>query len=128
MKRLYIATIAVAMSVLLAGAQQSSLTALEKLEAGSQVQQQPVIGVTKGGVRFYKEKDDLTSVIRIIPAKTEVVIISNQGDYLQVKDGEDIGYVETSKITVNQATPPVQQQVVQQQVVQQEVVDRKSVV
>lgn len=125
MKRLYIATIAVAMSVLLAGAQQSSLTALEKLEAGSQVQQQPVIGVTKGGVRFYKEKDDLTSVIRIIPAKTEVVIISNQGDYLQVKDGEDIGYVETSKITVNQATPPVQQQVVQQQVVQQEVVQQQ---
>lgn len=122
MKRVYIATIALALSLFVAGAQQSSQTKLEMLENGSKVSQEPVIGVTKGGVRFYKEKDDLTSVIRIIPAKTEVLIISNQGNYLQVKDGEDIGYVETSKITVNQTTPPVQQQVVQQQVVQQEVV------
>ena len=125
MKRLYISLIAVGMSVMMAGAQQSGLTTLEKLESGSQVNQEPVIGVTKGGVRLYKEKDDLTSVIRIIPAKTEVVIISNQGDYLQVKDGDDVGYVETSKVTINQTTPPVQQQAVRQQTVQQEVVQQK---
>ncbi len=120
MKRAIIAAIAISVSVMVTGAQQNNLSTLERLENGSQVQQEPVKGITKGGVRFYKEMDDLTSVIRIIPANTEVLVISKQGDYLQVKDGETIGYVEAAKITVNQVTPPVQQQVVQQEVVQQQ--------
>lgn len=125
MKRAIIAVIAISVSVMVAGAQQNSLGTLERLENGSQVQQEPVKGITKGGVRLYKEMGDLTSVIRIIPANTEIEIISNQGDYLQVKDLDNIGYVETAKITINQATPPVQQQAVQQQVVQQEVVQQQ---
>jgi len=125
MKRAVIASIAISVSVMIAGAQQNNLNTLERLENGSQVQQEPVKGITKGGVRLYKEMDDLTSVIRIIPANTQIEIISKQGDYLQVKDGDSMGYVEAAKITITQTTPPVQQQAVQQQVVQQEVVQQQ---
>jgi len=119
MKRIFFAITCISLSIVLSGA----------VHPGSSAQstnQEPVKGVTQGGVRLYKEMEDLTSVIRVIPANTEVVILSNHGEYFLVKDGDNTGYVKKDKIATGQANPPVvQQQAVQQQEVKQEVVQQQ---
>jgi hypothetical protein len=118
MKKLLITSIAVLFSLVVATAQQERTQLLERLESGSQTQQQNLKGLTNGALRLFGEKDDLTTVIMIVPKGAEVEILRNDGDYLLVKYGDSQGFLLTEKVSVvQQAQAAVQQQVQQQQTV-----------
>lgn len=113
--------IAVVLSVMLTAAQENSRQLLERLESGSSMQQQqPLKGVTKGALRLFGERDDLTTVIMIVPNGAEVEIIRNDGDYLLVKYEDAQGFLLTEKVTVMQTAQPVVQQQVQREFQQQQ--------
>lgn len=113
--------IAVVLSVMLTAAQENSRQLLERLESGSSMQQrQPLKGVTKGALRLFGERDDLTTVIMIVPNGAEVEIIRNDGDYLLVKYEDAQGFLLTEKVTVIQTAQPVVQQQVQREFQQQQ--------
>jgi hypothetical protein len=54
--------------------------------------------VTNGALRLFGEKDDLTTVIMIVPNGAEVEILRNDGDYLLVKYGESQGFLLTKRL------------------------------
>jgi hypothetical protein len=119
MKKLSVIMIAVTLSAMLTAAQESSRQLLERLESGiAMEQQQPQKGVTKGALRLFGERDDLTTVIMIVPNGAEVEILRNDGDYLLVKYEESQGFLLTEKVTIMQPTQPAIQQ--QQQGVRQQ--------
>ncbi|MBE0675393.1 MAG: hypothetical protein IH591_12095 [Bacteroidales bacterium] len=113
MKRTILIFAAIALPLFLAAGQQVRTEMLEKLEQGAQTQQ--LKGVTKGGLRLFGEKDDLTTVIVIVPAGTEVDIIERDGDYLLVKHGDYTGYLIASKVEVKEQPQVARQMEVQQQ-------------
>jgi hypothetical protein len=116
MKKGIILAIIVAMPMFVATAGQERTDILERLESGSQIQQQqPLKGVTKGALRLFGEKDDLTSVILIVPNGSEVDILGNDGYYLRAKYDGSEGWLVSDKVTVLQTSQPVQQPIMQQQ-------------
>jgi type II secretory pathway pseudopilin PulG len=118
MKRIILIVTAIALPLFVVASQQVKTEVLERLEQGSQTQQ--LKGVTKGGLRLFGEKDDLTTVIVIVPAGTEVDILSQDGDYLLVRYGDYTGYLIAGKVEVKGPVQTVQQQTVQQQQVAQQ--------
>jgi hypothetical protein len=121
MKRLGVVMIAMVLSVMLTAAQENSRQLLERLESGSSIQQQqPLKGVTKGALRLFGERDDLTTVIMIVPNGAEVDVLRNDGDYLLVKYKDSEGFLLTDKVAVMQTAQPVVQQQVEREVQQQQ--------
>jgi hypothetical protein len=88
---------------------------------------------TKGAVRFFGDKDDLTSVIQIVPDGTVVEVIKADSVFTLVQLGETQGYIRSDRLTAalpalpvvqpEQEMPAVQEQqapAMQQEVAQQE--------
>jgi hypothetical protein len=116
MKKVLVLAIIVALPIFATSAGQERSTVLERLEATSQMQQQqPLKGVTKGAIRLFGEKDDLTSVILIVPNGSEVEILGNDGYYLRVKYDGSEGWLVSDKVSILQSSQPVTQQPVLQQ-------------
>jgi hypothetical protein len=53
---------------------------------------------TKGAVRLFGDKDDLTSVIELIPDNSNVDIIKADSVFTRVRFGEEEGYVRSDKL------------------------------
>lgn len=113
--------------LVLAEAQQTKTEVLEKLEHSGQVQQaQPRKGVTMGALRLFGEKDDLTTVIVIVPNGSEVEIIATDEDYLLVRYDDFTGFLIADKVKLITAADTTQQQAVQQQTIQQQVTEHRA--
>jgi hypothetical protein len=63
---------------------------------------------TKGAVRLFGDKDDLTTVITLIPAGSNVEIIKPDIEYTLVRFDNSEGFVKSDKLVTVQATIPVQ--------------------
>src|SRR5512133_527630 len=63
---------------------------------------------TKGAVRLFGDKDDLTTVITLIPAGSNVEIIKPDVDYTLVRFDNSEGFVKSDNLVTVQATAPVQ--------------------
>jgi hypothetical protein len=118
MKRIFLTAATVFFSLSFVLAQQVKSDLLEKLEQGTNVQQQPLKGVTNGALRLFGEKDDLTTVIMIVPNGAEVEILEQGIEYHLVKYQENTGFLVASKVEITRQV--VRQQEVQQQAVMQQ--------
>jgi len=82
---------------------------------------------TKGAVRRFSDKDDLTSVLQIIPDGTVVEAISADTVFTLIRLGDVQGYVKSDRLTAalpvvstsQPATQPVQEAPVMQPVAEQ---------
>ena len=54
---------------------------------------------TKGAVRLFSDKDDLTSVIQIVPDGTVVEAVSADTTFTLIRMGEGQGYVKSDRLT-----------------------------
>lgn len=127
MKRIFVSAATVFICLGVAMSQQGRSDMLERLEQGSTVQQQPLRGVTNGALRLFGGKDDLTSVILIVPNGSEVEILEQGSDYHLVKYQDYTGFLVASKVEI--ARQVVRQQAVQQQtVIQQQGVQQQKAV
>lgn len=77
---------------------------------------------TKGAVRLFADKDDLTSVIQIIPDGTVVEAVSADTVFTLIRLGDVQGYVKSDRLTaalpVVSTTQPVAQQAQEEPVLQ----------
>lgn len=64
-------------------------------------QQKTVTGTTKSAARLFGAKDDLTSVIMIIPSGSEVAILDSDSTYFRVNYDDSEGFVLKRQVTVN---------------------------
>lgn len=53
-------------------------------------------------IRLFEDKDDLTSVLTIVPKDSTVEIVRNDGDYLLVNYGDFQGYVLSNNVSLGQ--------------------------
>jgi len=63
---------------------------------------------TKGAVRLFGDKDDLTTVITLIPAGSNVEIIKPDIEYTLVRFDNSEGFVKSDKLVTVQTSAPVQ--------------------
>lgn len=57
---------------------------------------------TTSAVRLFEDKDDLASVITIIPSGGIVEIVKGDGDYILVNYDGNLGYIQNGNITYDQ--------------------------
>ncbi len=119
-KILAVATVLTITALAVCG-QQVKTELLEQLENRLQVQQ-PLKGVTRGALRLFGEKDDLTTVIMIVPNGAEVAVLDRDSVYVHVKYLEYTGYLVADRVEITGvADTTVQREVQRQTAVQQEV-------
>lgn len=131
MRKILTVTLVLLFSLLTAEGQQNRAEVLEQLEQERQIQQQqPRKGITTGALRLFGEKDDLTTVIVIVPNGSEVEIIAVDEDYLLVRYDEYTGFLIADKVKIiavaDTAQQQAQQQTVQRQVVQQQAAQQQT--
>jgi len=63
---------------------------------------------TKGAVRLFGDKDDLTTVITLIPAGSNVEIIKPDIEYTLIRFDNSEGFVKSDKLGTVQTTAPIQ--------------------
>ncbi len=120
MKNIIISTLVVALG-LPCFAQSSNIGTLEALEESTILQQEvsPTATMTTSS-RFFGSKDDLTTVIFIIPSGSVVTVLDSDSTYYHVLFEESEGYIFKKHAKIN-VTPVIPQQNTQnQQFVQQE--------
>jgi hypothetical protein len=75
-------------------AQTSKTIVLQDLEKGqSAVQELKLTALTKASTRLFREKDDLTTVIMIIPKGSVVDVVGSDSTYFHVLFEENDGYI-----------------------------------
>jgi hypothetical protein len=79
------------------------LRSLEK--SSNQVQQ--VTATLKSSSRLFKEKEDITSVIVIIPSGSVVDVLGSDSTFLRVKFEDDEGYIYSRHAVINNTPAPV---------------------
>jgi hypothetical protein len=85
-----------------AGAQDRREGLLDNLEEGNQAAPPNAVTATlKSASRLFGEKDDLTTVILIIPAGSVVEVIGSDSTYLKVAYEENEGYIFKRHATLN---------------------------
>jgi hypothetical protein len=112
MKRKLLSVIASCFLSIIISAQAGRENILQDLEQGQganeisyQQQQQQVTGTTKSAVRLFGTKDDLTSVIMIIPSGSQVTILDSDSTYFLVNYEDNEGFVLKRQIeNVNRQT------------------------
>jgi hypothetical protein len=62
--------------------------------------QDSLIGTIKSVTRFFSDMDNLSSVMEMIPAETEVRILKETGDYYLIQYDSIYGFVYRSKVSV----------------------------
>ena len=92
------------------------LQMLEGSQSGNQVRQ--VTATLKSASRLFAAREDLTSVILIIPAGSVVNVLGSDSTYLNVSFEQDEGFIfkrdaiiNTTQVTI---TPPVKQETVRE--------------
>ncbi len=63
---------------------------------------------TKGAVRLFGDKDDLTTVITLIPAGSNVEIIKPDVEYTLIRFDNSEGFVKSDNLVTDQTPAPVQ--------------------
>jgi len=109
--------------IIAVSAQNNKVNVLQNLEKKQPSNQdQPVTATLKSASRLFGDKDDLTSVILIIPSDSVVEVIDSDSTYLKVVFEENEGYIFRRDAIINN-TPveikPVNQEENQNQVEQQ---------
>jgi hypothetical protein len=82
-------------------AQYNKSALLENLEASQTVSQDVTTATVKTSTRLFKTKDDLTSVILIIPSGSVVSVLGSDSTYLIVSYQEDKGYIFTKHAVID---------------------------
>jgi hypothetical protein len=91
--------------------QGSNTEILNDLEKTNATNQEYVLTATlKSSSRLFEAKEDLTSVILVIPAGSIVKILGSDSTYYHVAYGEDTGYIFKNHATINK-TPLTLEQV-----------------
>lgn len=121
MKRLII-TLICALSVIYVNAQNDRTAVLRDLEKTlSSVQETTPTATLKSASRLFGDKNDLTSVILVIPSGSVVDVLDSDSTYLHVVFEEDEGYIFNRHAVINEtATKPVVKVVEQVQVIREE--------
>jgi hypothetical protein len=107
-------------------AQTNKIDKLQALEQNQPANQNIVTATLKSASRLFASKDDLTSVIQIIPADSVVTVLDSDSTYLHVVFEENEGYILKRQANIDkihslrtqitqpqpaiQETQPVQQQ------------------
>lgn len=97
------------------------LQGLEKNQTS--VQEKSTFGILKSASRLFDDKNDLTSVILVIPVGDTVRVLGSDSTYLHVAYGDDEGYIlrrQAVLINIPENNPAVSQPEQNQQVEQQE--------
>ena len=81
------------------GSRTALLQDLEKSQSSKQVQQ--VTATLKSASRLFGEKDDLTSVILIIPSGSVVNVLGSDSTYFKVDFEENEGYIFKRHAIIN---------------------------
>lgn len=101
-------------------AQTSKIDQLQSLEQNQSDQQKIIATATlKNSSRLFAAKDDLTTVILIIPADSVVSVLDSDSTYLHVLYQDSEGYIFNRKIDMH-AIPTNKQQVLSMQQSEQE--------
>jgi hypothetical protein len=88
--------------------QGAGLNTLEDLEKSIPSDQDlKLTATTKTATRLFREKDDLTTVIMIVPKGSEVSVIGSDSTYFHVKFEESDGYIFRRQATLNEAEPDI---------------------
>jgi hypothetical protein len=96
-------------------AQTSKVDQLQSLEQNQSDNQKIIATATlKNSSRLFAAKDDLTTVILIIPADSVVSVLDSDSTYLHVLYQDSEGYIFNRKVDMH-AIPATQQQVVYSQ-------------
>jgi hypothetical protein len=114
MKRIILSVIASCFLSIIISAQAERENVLQDLEQGQgtneiSYQQQPVTGTTRSAVRLFGTKDDLTSVIMIIPSGSQVTILDSDSTYFLVNYEDNEGFVLKRQIEKNNSQPSANQ-------------------
>lgn len=67
-------------------------------------------GYTTSAVRLFSDRDDLTSVLTIIPKGNAIEVVKNDGDYLLVNYEDYQGYIPVGTVTFDQVEESYQQE------------------
>jgi hypothetical protein len=122
MKKLIIISLSL-FSVLAVNAQNDRAAVLQDLEKNKATDQETTLTATlKSASRLFGEKDDLTTVILIIPSGSVVNVIGSDSTYFHVIYEENEGYIFRRHAILNEATvakPEVQQKEIEQDVREQ---------
>lgn len=103
MKKLIVPILFIA-GVLSMSAQSDKAALLQDLEANqSQAQDNTPTATIKTSTRLFKIKDDLTSVIMIIPSGSVVSVLGSDSTYLIVNFEENKGYIFTKHAVIDKA-------------------------
>ena len=114
MKRLSFVFIFLTLAMV-AVAQADKVGTLQGLESGTAVNQgSGLMGIMKSASRLFGAKDDLTSVLMIVPAGDTVTVIGSDSTYFHVLYYESEGYILRKHVNVQ--TPSAQQEQPGQQV------------
>ena len=107
-------------SVISLKAQTNKLNKLQNLEQNSTSNQNVTItGTLKNSSRLFASKDDLTSVILIIPADSIVTVLDADSTYLHVVFEDNEGYIFNRHVVLNRVAVKNQQSYQTQPSVQQ---------
>ncbi len=93
-------------SAIILSAQDSRTSILQDLEGSGTQQQVSQTGILKSSSRLFGEKDDLTTVITIIPAGSEVEITGADSAYYQVTWDDLSGYLFKRHVELQAQAPP----------------------
>ena len=97
-------------SVISLKAQTNKLNKLQNLEQNSTSNQNVTItGTLKNSSRLFASKDDLTSVILIIPADSIVTVLDADSTYLHVVFEDNEGYIFNRHVVLNRVAVKNQQ-------------------
>jgi len=100
-------------------AQASNADLLQNLERAQQSNQNVITTATlKSASRLFGEKDDLTSVIMIVPVDSVVTVLGSDSTYLHVTFQDADGYIYKKDAVINQTPVVITQPAQPQQQVQ----------
>jgi hypothetical protein len=119
MKRLLFLTLLI-LSAITIKAQTNKVDKLQALEQNQTSGQTAAPTATlKNSSRLFASKDDLTTVILIIPADSVVTVLDSDSTYLHVVFEDNEGYIFNRHVVLNQAKTNTPRNVQTQQVVQE---------
>jgi hypothetical protein len=92
----YLILLLIAIIAPILSAQESDENILAKINNNQQV-----TATTKSAARLFADKDDLTSVIYILPIGSVVEVIGLDSAYYNVLSGEDKGYIKKNQVAID---------------------------
>lgn len=108
MKRLFIPFVAALFSIPVIS-QYSRTEMLQNLEKSTNPQEKVLTATLKQASRLFGEKDDLTSVITVLPAGTRLTITGSDSDYYKVSWEDSEGYILKQHADLEEISDPAEQ-------------------